>query len=156
MSHPPSSARLNQPYLLCVLVVETETTNAVQLRYHPTGTAGNRRTPMFDRFTRWQPDQGAAMAARAVGALALAALTVIHVVDLPGTLGPDRPVGIGYLGIIAGAILVGGVLIARPHWLAWAAAGAVAASAMTGYVLTRGLQGGFLGDHGDVGNWHCP
>jgi hypothetical protein len=23
-------------------------------------------------------------------------------------------------------------------------------------VLTRALSGGFLGDHGDVGNWHCP
>jgi hypothetical protein len=27
---------------------------------------------------------------------------------------------------------------------------------MGGYVLTRALRGGFLGDHGDVGNWHCP
>ena len=96
------------------------------------------------------------MTARAVGALALIALAVIHVVDLPGTLGPDRLVGIGYLGIIAAALGVGGVLIARSHWLAWAAAAAVAVSAMGGYVLTRALPGGFLGDHGDVGNWHCP
>ena len=111
---------------------------------------------MFDRIARWQPDQGAAVAARAVGALALAALAVVHVVDLPGTLGPDRLVGIGYLGIIAAAVLVGGVLIARSHWLAWLAAAAVAVSAMGGYILTRALPGGFLGDHGDVGNWHCP
>ena len=111
---------------------------------------------MLARIVRWQPDQGAAVAARAIGALALAALAVIHVVDLPGTLGPDRLVGIGYLGIIAVAILTGGVLIARPHRLAWAAAAAVAASAMGGYILTRALRGGFLGDHGDVGNWHCP
>ena len=111
---------------------------------------------MLARIARWQPDQGAAATARTVGALALAALAVIHVVDLPGTLGPDRLVGIGYLGIIAAAILIGGVLIARPHWLAWAATAAVAASAMVGYVLTRALPGGFLGDHGDVGNWHCP
>jgi hypothetical protein len=111
---------------------------------------------MFDRIAQWQPDQGAAAAARAVGALTLAALAVIHVVDLPGTLGPTPLVGVGYLGIIAAAILIGGVLIARPHWLAWAAAAAVAASAMGGYLLTRGLRGGFLGDHGDVGNWHCP
>jgi hypothetical protein len=81
---------------------------------------------------------------------------VIHVVDLPGTLGPDRLVGIGYLGIIAAAVLIGGVLLARSHWLAWAAAAAVAVSAMGGYILTRALPGGFLGDHGDVGNWHCP
>jgi hypothetical protein len=29
-------------------------------------------------------------------------------------------------------------------------------AAMGGYVLTRSLSGGFLGDHGDVGNWRCP
>jgi len=111
---------------------------------------------MLARIAQWQPDQGAAAAARAVGALALAALAVIHVVDLPGTLGPAPLVGIGYLGIIVAAILTGGVLIARPNRLAWAAAATVAASAMGGYVLTRALPGGFLDDHGDVGNWHCP
>jgi hypothetical protein len=71
---------------------------------------------MFDRIAQWQPDQGAAAAARAVAALALSALAVIHVVDLPGTLGPTPLVGWGYLGIIAAAVLIGGVLIARPHW----------------------------------------
>ena len=111
---------------------------------------------MLARIAQWQPDQGAASTARAVGTLALAALAIIHVVDLPGTLGPTPLVGIGYLGIIAAAILIGGVLIARPHWLAWGAAAAVAAAAMIGYVLTRALPGGFLGDHGDVGNWRCP
>jgi hypothetical protein len=110
---------------------------------------------------RPEPAQGAdavasAVIARTVGALALAALAVIHVVDLPGTLGPDRLVGIGYLAIIAAAVVTGGVMIIRSHWLAWAAGGAVAVSAMGGYVLTRALPGGFLGDHGDVGNWRCP
>jgi hypothetical protein len=110
---------------------------------------------MFARLGPSQPAQGADVIVRAVAALALAALAVIHVVDLPGTLGPDRLVGIGYLGIIAAAVLAGGLLIARPHWLAWAAAAAVAVSAMGGYILTRALPGGFLGDHGDVGNWRC-
>jgi hypothetical protein len=94
--------------------------------------------------------------ARAVTAMALAGLAVIHVVDLPGTLGPDRLVGFGYIGIIAAAVVICGGMIARSHWLVWAAAGGVAVSAMGGYVLTRSLPGGFLGDHGDVGNWHCP
>jgi hypothetical protein len=111
---------------------------------------------MFDRIAEWQPDRGAPEAARTVGALALIALAVIHVVDLPGTLGPDRLVGIGYLGIIAAAVVIGGVLLARPNWLAWAAAAGVAVSAMGGYILTRSLPAGFLGDHGDVGNWRCP
>jgi hypothetical protein len=111
---------------------------------------------MVDRIARWQPGQGAAAAARAVGALALAALAVIHVVDLPGTPGPTPLAGYGYLGIIAAAVLIGGVLIARPRRLAWAAAAGLAVSAMGGYILTRALPGGFLGDHGDAGNWHCP
>src|ERR1700735_5467134 len=108
---------------------------------------------MVKRIARWQPDQSAAVTARAIGALALAALAVIHVVDLPGTLGPTPLVGIGYLGIIAGSILIAGVLIARPHWLAWIAAGAVTIAAMGGYLLTRALRGGFLCDHRDVGHW---
>ena len=63
---------------------------------------------MVERIARWQPDQSAAVTARAIGALALVALAVIHVVDLPGTLGPTPLVGIGYLGIISGAVLIGG------------------------------------------------
>src|SRR6266567_3740686 len=111
---------------------------------------------MFARLGPAPAPQGADVIARAVGALALAALAVIHVVDLPGTLGTTPLVGAGYLGIIAAAVLIGGVMITRSHWLAWAAAGAVAASAMGGYVLTRAVPGGFLGDHADVGNWRCP
>ena len=111
---------------------------------------------MFARLGPAQPAQGADVIARAVGALALAALAVIHVVDLPGTLGPTPLVGAGYLAIIVAAVLTGGVMVSRSHRLAWAAAGGIAASAMGGYILTRALPGGFLGDHGDVGNWHCP
>jgi len=110
---------------------------------------------MFDR-SQPQPAQGADVIARAVGALALAALAVIHVVDLPATLGPLPLIGAGYLGIIVAAVGVGGVMIARSHWLVWAAAGGLAVSAMGGYVLTRALPGGFLGDHADVSNWRCP
>jgi hypothetical protein len=102
------------------------------------------------------PAQGADVITRAMGALALIALAVIHVVDLPATLGPTPLVGIGYFGIIAAALSAGAALVARSHWLVWGAAGVVAVMAMGGYVLTRALPGGFLGDHGDVGNWRCP
>jgi hypothetical protein len=111
---------------------------------------------MLDRLSRSQPSPDTDMITRAAAVQALAALAVIHVVDLPGTLGPDRLVGIGYLGVIAIAIMAGGAMITRSHRLTWAAAGGLATAAMTGYVLTRALSGGFLGDHGDVGNWRCP
>ena len=103
-----------------------------------------------------RPTQDEDAVARAVAAVALAALAVIHVVDLPGTLGPIPLVGIGYLGIITLATLAGAAMIVRSHWLTWAAAGGLAVAAMGGYVLTRSLSGGFLGDHSDVANWRCP
>jgi hypothetical protein len=110
---------------------------------------------MHDRLAASPPAQAADVIARAVGAVALVTLAMIHVVDLPGTLGPLPLVGAGYLGIIATAAVVGGMMIARSHRLVWAAAGLLAAGAMGGYVLTRTISG-FLGDHGDVGNWRCP
>jgi hypothetical protein len=110
---------------------------------------------MLDRLAASPTSQDTDVIARAVGAVALATLAMIHVLDLPGTLGPLPLVGAGYLGIIAAAVIVGGVMIARFHWLMWAAAGGLAAGAMGGYVLTRTVSG-FLGDHGDVGNWRCP
>ena len=99
--------------------------------------------------------QATDMIARAVGAVALAALAAIHVVDLPGTIGPLPLVATGYIGIITAAVVVGGMMIARSHGLVWAAAGGLATAAMGGYVLTRTVSG-FLGDHGDAGNWRCP
>jgi hypothetical protein len=111
---------------------------------------------MLDRMSQSPSAQDTDVIARAVGALALAALAVIHVVDLPATLGPTPLVGSGYFGIIIAAVVVAGTMINRSHALVWAAAGAVAASAMGGYLLTRALPGGFLGDHTDVGNWRCP
>jgi hypothetical protein len=101
------------------------------------------------------PAQAADLISRAVGVVGLGALAMIHLIDLPDTLSPLPLVGSGYLAIIAAAVVIGAVMIARSHWLIWAAAGAVAGSAMGGYILTRSLSGGFLGDHGDVGNWDC-
>lgn len=111
---------------------------------------------MVNRLDQAPQAQGADTVARSVAALSLVALAVIHVVDLPATLGPTPLVGAGYFGIIAAAVVTAGVMITRTHWLAWAAACGVAIAAMGGYVLTRTIPGGFLGDHSDVGNWRCP
>ncbi len=97
--------------------------------------------------------QPAELIARAVAAVALPALAMIHVLDLPATLGPTPLVAAGYFGVIAGSIAVGAALIARSHPLIWLSAAALAASTMGGYLLTRTV--GFLDDHGDIGNWRC-
>ena len=109
---------------------------------------------MADRYASSPPAQATDVIARAVGAVALATLAMIHTVDLPGTLGPLPLVGVGYLGIIVAAVVLAAMMIARSNWLVWAAAGGLAAAAMGGYVHTRTING-VLGDHADVGNWHC-
>jgi hypothetical protein len=109
---------------------------------------------MPDRLGRSQPGADTDVITRAAAVPALAALAVIHV-DLPG-MGPDRLAGFRHPGIVAVAIVAGAAMAAGPHRLARAAASGLAAAAMAGYVLPRALPGGFLGDHGDVGNWRCP
>ena len=88
-----------------------------------------------------RPAQDADVVARTVAAVALAALAVIHIVDLPGTLETIPLVGIGYFGIIVVATLAGAAMIIRSDWLTWAVGGGLAATAMGGYVLTRSLSG---------------
>ncbi len=91
---------------------------------------------------------------RALAVVSLVNLAMVHVIDMPDTLGPLPWVGAGYFVIIAAAMGLGVTLMLRSHWLAWAAAGLLAAGSMGGYILTRSVSG-FLGDHGDVGNWRC-
>jgi hypothetical protein len=108
-----------------------------------------------DRLGRSKPDADTDVITRAAAVPALAALGVIHVVDLPGMPGPG-PAGRvrvprDHRGRDCGRRGDG----SRAHRLVRAAASGLAA-AMAGYVLPRALPGGFLGDHGDVGNWRCP
>ena len=74
---------------------------------------------MFGCYGQSRPAQDADVVARALAVVALAALAVIHTVDLPGTLGPTPLVGIGYFGIIAVAMLAAAVMVVRSHWLVW-------------------------------------
>src|SRR6266571_4054078 len=83
---PPAQSRLNLPSLLYVLVVESDIT-AASSRRRPAGDPNYRRIPMFARLDATPPPQNADVIMRAVGAVALAALAMIHVIDLPGTLG---------------------------------------------------------------------
>jgi hypothetical protein len=92
--------------------------------------------------------------ARAVGALGLAGIGLVHLIDIPGKLHETPYMFWMYLALIVGALVVGAELIRSGSKVAWAAAGALAASTIVGYVLTRTT--GLPQDHGDVGNWAEP
>jgi hypothetical protein len=91
--------------------------------------------------------------ARAAGAIALAAVAVIHVVDLPGTLQEIPLIGYGYFLLIGAALAAAAMLITVPGPRVWAVADLIAAGALLAYVLSRST--GLPTDTLDIGNWNC-
>jgi hypothetical protein len=91
--------------------------------------------------------------ARVAGAIALAAVAIIHVLDLPDTLRETPLIGYSYFLLIGAAMISAVVLLAvrAPH--VWVLADLVAASAIVAYVLSRTT--GLPTDPFDIGNWDC-
>src|SRR3954453_14115521 len=92
--------------------------------------------------------------ARAVAAVGLAGIALIHLLDSIGKFQETPYMGWMYVALIAGAVVVAGSLIPREPRAAWAAAAALAGGAITGYCLTRTV--GLPQAHGDIGNWSEP
>jgi hypothetical protein len=95
----------------------------------------------------------AALVARAVGAVALGGLALIHVLDLPSTITASPLVGSEYLGLIVASIVLAGVLLTRADPKVWLAMAGLAGATMFAYILSRTT--GIPGDYGDIGNWQC-
>src|SRR3954447_20747471 len=93
-------------------------------------------------------------AGRAVGIVGLLGVGLIHLLDSIGKYHETRYVFWMYIALIAGAIVVSGWLLHRESRLAWLGAGALAASAIAGYVLSRTT--GLPSSKGDIGNWAEP
>jgi hypothetical protein len=93
-------------------------------------------------------------ALRVVTMLGLLAMALIHLLDLPGTMGPDPVQGTLYLLLMAGSLVAAFRLVHATSLWRFALPAALAASAVGAYVLTRTL--GLPFDHADVGNWNDP
>jgi hypothetical protein len=91
--------------------------------------------------------------ARVIGALGLAGIALIHILDLPGTLEETPLIGYGYFVLIAAALASAVALITRSEMWVWAVADLIAAGAIVAYVLSRTT--GLPTDNLDVGNWCC-
>lgn len=89
--------------------------------------------------------------ARAVGALGLAGIALVHLLDAPGKYTETPYMFWMYMALIVGAIAIAVELIRTGSRLAWAGAAGLAASAIVGFVLTRTT--GLPQAHGDIGNW---
>jgi hypothetical protein len=91
---------------------------------------------------------------RAVAAIALLGIALIHLLDLPGKLEETPYLGVAFLALIVGSIGLAAVLSVRDDRGAWLAAGALAAAVIIGYVVSRSV--GMPGAMDDIGNWLEP
>ena len=94
------------------------------------------------------------VARRAVAATGLAAIALIHVLDLPGKITETPYLGVMYIGLAVAALILAELLLVRDDRRVWAATGALAASAIVGYVVNRTV--GMPGARDDIGNWLEP
>jgi hypothetical protein len=93
-------------------------------------------------------------AARAVAAVGLAGVALIHLLDAPGKFAETPYMGWMYIALMAGCLVVAADLVVRGSRMAWAGAVVLPLSALVGFTLTRTV--GLPQAHEDIGNWGEP
>ena len=94
------------------------------------------------------------IATRAVLAVGLAGIGLIHLLDSIGKYHETRYVFWMYIALIVASLATAGITLFTRTRLAFLAAAGLAASAIAGYVLSRTT--GLPNATGDVGNWTEP
>jgi hypothetical protein len=96
-----------------------------------------------------------AVVLRATGIVLLMGIAVIHIVQLVPTFHGMPALGVAFLLLIAGAVVVGARLVMghRTTLHLWLPVAALGMSVVLGYGFTRLFSTPF--DRADVGNWSC-
>ena len=94
------------------------------------------------------------MSARAIAAVGLFGIGLIHLLDAIGKYSETRYIFWMYVALIAGSVVVSLALVFTRSRAALLAAAALAASALVGFVLSRTT--GLPDATGDIGNWTEP
>ena len=92
---------------------------------------------------------------RALGVVTLMGLALVHIVQLVPTFQTMQLLGVGYLLLIVGTVVVGARLImgAPTRAQLWAPVAILGVGAMVAYAFTRVVSTPL--DNQDVGNWAC-
>ncbi|WP_405883884.1 hypothetical protein OG762_38310 [Streptomyces sp. NBC_01136] len=101
-----------------------------------------------------EPSRQDEPARRAVTALGLLGIALIHLLDLPGKLKETPYLGAAYILLIVAGVAVAEYLMRRHDRRAWLAATVLAAAVLLGYVVNRSV--GLPGAMDDIGNWLEP
>lgn len=111
-----------------------------------TTTAGATAAPMLSPQSH--------LARRAVAAVGLGGIALIHALDLPGKITETPYLGVGYIGIIIASLLLAEMLLRRDDHRAWLATAGLSLLVVGGFVVNRTV--GMPGAMGDIGNWLEP
>ena len=94
------------------------------------------------------------MTSRAVTAVGLAGIALIHLLDSIGKYDETRYLFWLYVALMVSSLALAGLLLHTRRRAVWLGAAALAASAIAGYVINRTV--GLPSAHDDIGNWTEP
>jgi hypothetical protein len=92
--------------------------------------------------------------ARGVGAVGLAGVGLIHLLDVVGKFSETAYIGVLYVALIVASVVAARHLILVGDRRSWAAAGGLAAATLLAYAVSRSV--GLPAATDDVGNWAEP
>lgn len=92
--------------------------------------------------------------ARASAIVGLAAIALIHLLELQGKLKEVPYLGVGYIVLIVASVISGALLLHSNSKNGWRLAGLAAGATLIGFTLTRTT--GLPNSTDDIGNWLEP
>jgi hypothetical protein len=81
----------------------------------------------------------------------LLGVALIHLLDLPATIGPSPVQGTLYLMLMAACLVTAFLFLHATSWMRWVLVALIGAVPLATYILTRTV--GLPFDRGDIGNW---
>ena len=123
------------------------------LTVNPNGTATHRGNGETAPSSTDQPitHHESQLLRRGVAVAGLAGIALIHLVDGVGKFHEVPYLGWMYMGLVAGCLVVAGMLLERDDLRAWYGAAGLSAAAFIGYALSRTT--GLPAAKDDIGNW---
>jgi hypothetical protein len=91
---------------------------------------------------------------RGIAIIALTAIALVHLIQLPDTYRQTPALGVMFIGLVLASMTIAAALVHTDRRVVWHAAYLTSAAVLAGYVLTRSMAVPF--DRGDVGNWLEP
>jgi hypothetical protein len=92
--------------------------------------------------------------ARLVAIAALGGVALVHVLQLPDAFAAVDYLGVLFVAAIVGCVVLAALMTRMSDELVWAAAGALPALVLIGYILSR--TSGLPGFTDDIGEWTEP